>query len=525
MRPFPLYAKILLWFFLNLLLLGVLFWVLFGAQFRLRPEWLLSGGAEARIESLTDVILSELNERPRSDWDAILQRFNRAYPLQFFVFREDGGQMAGSVVQLPPPVLARLREPRRPGRWAGMGLRDESGRGFRQREGPGRETGLAPDWPRQGPLRRQGPPWLDGPAEEGPPGLFQPAIPRPKFVVRTSSPTRYWLLVRAALDEAPPARRTPATLVIASGSLSGGGLFFDMRPWLGAALGAVALSALFWLPLVRSITRALAQMTEATRQIAQGRFDVRVHERRRDELGSLGQSINQMAERLAGFVTGQKRFLGDIAHELCSPLAKMRLALDILEQRADEGQKPYIGSASEKAAHMASLVNELLSFSKAALGASSLKLGPVSLCEAAEKARKREAAEGVTVEVEVPEDLVVEAETELLQRALANLLRNAIRYAGQAGPITLSALREGNEAVVTVADRGPGVPEAELARIFDPFYRLDYSRDRTTGGVGLGLAIVKTCIESCGGTVACRNRQPSGLEVSVRLRMARPTPA
>ena len=93
-------------------------------------------------------------------------------------------------------------------------------------------------------------------------------------------------------------------------------------------------------------------------------------------------------------------------------------------------------------------------------------------------------------------------------------------YAGQAGPITVSGRRQDSSVVVTVADCGPGVPEAELAQIFDPFYRLDASRDASTGGVGLGLAIVKTCIESCRGTVTCRNRQPSGLEVDLRLEAA-----
>lgn len=91
---------------------------------------------------------------------------------------------------------------------------------------------------------------------------------------------------------------------------------------------------------------------------------MRVTDQRRDELGQLGETINHMAERLEGLVTGQKRFLGDIAHELCSPLAKLRVALGIIEQRADEQQQRYVLSAAEKAEHMATLVNELLSFSR-----------------------------------------------------------------------------------------------------------------------------------------------------------------
>jgi two-component system sensor histidine kinase CpxA len=105
-----------------------------------------------------------------------------------------------------------------------------------------------------------------------------------------------------------------------------------------------------------------------------------------------------------------------------------------------------------------------------------------------------------------------------LFRALSNLVRNAIRYAGQAGPILVSARSDGNETVITVADHGPGVPEESLEEVFAPFFRLERSRGRDFGGAGLGLAIVKSCVEACQGTVHAHNRQPSGLEVEIRLR-------
>jgi len=260
-------------------------------------------------------------------------------------------------------------------------------------------------------------------------------------------------------------------------------------------------------------------MTEATRQIAAGRFDARVNEKRLDELGALGQSINQMAGRLAGLVAGQKRFLGDVAHELCSPLAKLRVSLGILDQRAAQDQRAYVASAENEAAHMAALVNELLSFSKASIGAPSAQLRTINVGEIIDNAVRRETSDaaGVQVQVDVPPDARVVADADLLGRAVANLLRNSVRYAGSAGPISVTAGQDAGAVRITVADCGPGVPAADLPRIFDPFYRVDASRDRATGGVGLGLAIVKTCVEACGGSVACRNREPSGLEVTIRL--------
>jgi two-component system sensor histidine kinase CpxA len=145
-----------------------------------------------------------------------------------------------------------------------------------------------------------------------------------------------------------------------SSSISAGGLIFDAKPWLALGFGVVAFSLIFWLPLVRGITRTIGRMKQTTRQIADGRLDVRVNLRRYDELGALGESIDQMAARLSGLVAGQKRSLGDIAHELCSPLARLQMALGILElgiYRRDALR----AISHQKAEQIAALVGELLS--------------------------------------------------------------------------------------------------------------------------------------------------------------------
>jgi two-component system sensor histidine kinase CpxA len=293
---------------------------------------------------------------------------------------------------------------------------------------------------------------------------------------------------------------------------------FSLWIWIGA--GAVVFSVLFWLPLVRSITRSLAQINHATSSIAEGQFDVRVNERRRDELGTLGGAINRMAGRLGGLVTGQKRFLGDIAHELCSPIARMQMALGILEERAGEKEKAYVEDVREEVQHMSGLVNELLSFSKAAMGAGTARLEPVALRPVVERAIRRESRDGAELRNEVPENLRAAADPELMVRAVSNLLRNAVRYAGDDGPIIISGRENDDFIELLVSDQGPGVPESEVPKLYDPFYRVDASRTRETGGAGLGLSIVKTCVESCGGTVFCRNRQPHGLDVVIRLNRA-----
>ena len=348
-----------------------------------------------------------------------------------------------------------------------------------------------------------------------------PGAPLHKTMLHTTAPSRYWVIVRFMLPNPEPSPRPVMTaLLVESPSLSGGGLFFDLKSWAIGGVAVVLVSALFWLPLVRGITRSITRMTRATEKIAEGRFDVRAQVRRQDELGSLSDAINRMAERLSGLVAGQKRFLGDIAHELCSPISRIQVALGILEQRADEKQKEYVADLREEVEHMSNLVNELLSFSKASIGGARIRVQSVSVRELVSKAVTRETGNvtgGPAMNIEVPDDLQAMADPELLLRAVANILRNAIHHAGHAGPVTISAVRDGAHANLVIEDCGPGVPTEAIPKLFDPFYRVDTSRARETGGVGLGLSIVKTCVESCGGNVRCENREPHGLSVIIRL--------
>jgi two-component system sensor histidine kinase CpxA len=282
-------------------------------------------------------------------------------------------------------------------------------------------------------------------------------------------------------------------------------------------LAIVLVSLICWVPLIRGLTRSISQLTRATGRIAEGHFEIELPAKRRDELGRLSASINSMAARLSGFVHGQRRFLSDIAHELSSPIARIQTALAILEQRATDTQRDYVADVQEEVAHMSGLINELLLFSKAQISGPGKELKPVNVAETVRRVLEREASDGAYIEVRVSEELEATANPDYLFRSLANLVRNAIRYAGNAGPIVISGKNGGGAVAITVADSGPGLPEAELDQVFKPFYRPEFARQRETGGVGLGLAIVRSCIEACGGKVICRNRKPTGLEVEIQL--------
>ena len=269
--------------------------------------------------------------------------------------------------------------------------------------------------------------------------------------------------------------------------------------------------------MVRNITRPLSRMTLATEQIARGRFDVSIHEPRTDEIGRLARAINHMTSRLFAFVKGQRRFLGDVAHELGSPIARIQFGLGALEQRIGGKNRKRVIEVMEDADHMSKLVNELLTFSRADMKSKTVKLESINLLPVVQTAVKREATPTAAIVIRIDPEIRVVASVELLTRAIANLVRNAIRYAADTGPITIGAEKKKNHVEIKIQDNGPGVHGNLLDRLFEPFFRPELSRDIGSGGVGLGLAIVKTCIETCNGNVSAANLDPNGFAVTITL--------
>ena len=580
---FPLPAKILACFFLNLVLLAIVAVYFAQGQFRFGLDSLLTGSSGERVQTMASLIASELVGHKRTEWPAILERFADAYHVQLAAVQNDGTRIAGTISDPPAAVIRKLAEgnaeriraqqqdARRPrerpdGEFRPAGPQDGQPRNPpRDREGPMREgqprdgDGVdprrgfpPPTGPNGEPPRFRGddlnpsedgrpprdgeppprnprpqpgegrPPFPDQPPREIAPAPLPGSGPNgfPKFIVRAGEPPQYWIGVRTPLPNDNGRPGQPSSLLIVVPSLASGGLLLDVTPWLWVGAGVLACSVLLWLPLVRGITRSVRQMTGAAGQMAQGQFGTRVDTERRDELGKLGESLNHMAGRLGEYVTGQKRFLGDIAHELCSPLARMEMALGVLEQQANEKQQGYVTDVQEEVRHMSTLVNELLSFSKAGLRAKDLELRKVPLGELCDRVILREAQGKVDIAVNADAGLCVLADPDLLARAIGNVLRNAVRYAGEAGPVVISATTRGTEVLLAITDCGPGVAPGTLHRLFDPFYRPETARTREGGGAGLGLAIVKSCVEACGGSVAVKNAQPRGLEVTMTLRRA-----
>ena len=477
MKPrLPLSSRILLLSFLNVTLLVAVFAIFARLQYRFELSSFLLAPARDRMFSVSRLIGLELPQNPPTSWTALLARFSATYPARFYLFLDDGSELAGPPVKLPASVMQSILDDRPPG----------------------------PD-----PVPDPGP-HHHGRGPHEPPLLLSEA-------------GHYWVGIHIPIFSNAPQPPAHGTLVWEFSSLWTNPFFFDYRPWLAVILAMIVVSVACWLPLIRGLTRSITQLTGAAGRIAEGDFNVPVSIQRQDELGQLAQAIRFMAHRLSSYVHGQKRFLGDVAHELCSPIARIQVSLGILEQRAAPDQAEYIDGLHEEIAQMSGLVNELLSFSRAQVNGAQTPMQAVNVSETVARVIEREAAQPAVVENRVPRNIEVMAHPEYLSRSLANLVRNAVRYAGDAGPITVTAQNGAGTVSISVADRGPGLPDGELDEVFRPFYRPEFARQRETGGTGLGLAIVKSCIEACGGSVTCRNRAPRGLEVEIRLAAAQAT--
>ena len=254
-------------------------------------------------------------------------------------------------------------------------------------------------------------------------------------------------------------------------------------------------------PVVRRLTRRLEALKRGVEQFGAGRLQQRVDIPGSDEVAAVASSFNIAAERIEALVRSNKSLLANASHELRSPLARMKMAVSMLEDAAPEKREQLKREIDTNVAELDSLVEEVLLASRLDASNSLDQHEPVDLLglAAEEVARVDGSVDGVP--------LSVSGDERLLRRALRNLLENARRYGGDEVSVMLE--RDGDRANVKVCDRGPGVPETMRERIFEPFFRLPGHAEQA-GGVGLGLSLVKQIAERHGGQVRCEARAGGG---------------
>lgn len=305
-----------------------------------------------------------------------------------------------------------------------------------------------------------------------------------------------------------------------------------LRHLLGLA-GVLLLVGLAVRPLAKRISRPVEHLTEATRRFGAGELAHRIEApgcrpgdapmppRRADELGDLMRAWNEMADRIETLVKGHRELLANVSHELRSPLARMRVALELLPKTADSETR--LADVEQDIAELDRLIDDVLTASRLEATGLPTHPEPASIASLFEQLRERASHDpllaGKEVRFEKVSDVTITADAALLKRALWNLIENAAKYGS--APIEVEAETAGGRVRLSVRDHGTGVPAGERERVFAPFARVEKARTPNAAGrqgFGLGLTIARRVAEAHGGTIRLEGEPANRFVLDLPLR-------
>lgn len=300
--------------------------------------------------------------------------------------------------------------------------------------------------------------------------------------------------------------------------------FFGHGEIVRSAIMLLMVSAVCYL-LARSLATPIRRLQKTAQRIAGGDYSARVGSslgRPANEIADLGRDFDIMVDRTESVINSQKRLLRDISHELRSPLARLNVALELAKKRFDAENDGLLAKIGQEADRLNELIGHLLTLARLESGAGPRITEPVDLAgllaQVAADTDFEVSRSGRGVAVLAAAGATVAGSGELLHRALENIVRNAARYTAPGTRVEVALTVRDDQAVISVRDSGPGVPEADLPHLFEPFYRVAKARERETGGAGIGLAIAMQAVKAHGGTVVVKNAvPPPGLTVTITI--------
>ena len=306
---------------------------------------------------------------------------------------------------------------------------------------------------------------------------------------------------------------------------------FVQIPWAGLTarlLIAMFISGLICYLLSIYLTQPLRSLRLAAQSLATGKLNTRVGRlagHHKDEIAELSYEFDSMAEQLETLIKSKQRLLQDISHELRSPLARIHIAIELGRKKSNLLAKSEFDRIESECLRLNTLIGEALDFARLDQSTNAINKLPVHLPLLLENIIHDGDYEFANdthtprVILEKNEDCNLMLDARLIHRAIENILRNALRYSPKDKPVIVSLYKDTlqKNVCIDIEDSGPGVPNEQLAKIFNPFYRVDTAREKKTGGYGLGLAIAKQAIELHNGTIQATNRKQGGLLVHITL--------
>lgn len=294
--------------------------------------------------------------------------------------------------------------------------------------------------------------------------------------------------------------------------------------WYVGGLALLLAGVIAWL-LGRMMLVPTRRLAAATHALADGRYDIRVPPRSRDELGDLARVFNRLAKTLQQNESMRRAFMADVSHELRTPLAIMRGELEAVEDGLQPLDERVVQSLQAEVGILSKLVDDIHMLSMAEVAPLSYQwqvLDVVALIDAVLSGwRERLAAKGLLLKrVGVVDKMCVSGDPNRLRQVFQNLLENTVRYVDAGAQVQVGCQAGGLGVIVTVDDSGPGMSADEHQRLFDRFYRREASRNRATGGSGLGLAICRGIVEAHGGTIVAQTSPLGGLRIRIELPLA-----
>ena len=297
--------------------------------------------------------------------------------------------------------------------------------------------------------------------------------------------------------------------------------------WRLGVLFLVVGGLSFW--LARALSSPIAPLRSATRRLSSGDLSARAGAkaaRRRDEIGQLARDFDAMAERIEALVGSQRRLLRDVSHELRSPLARLVVALELARAKAGADAGRALDRIEREAVRLDELIGQLLLLERLEGGIGERRGEDLDLSElvagVVSDAGFEAAPKGREISFSSPGPCGFTGLPDLLRSAFDNVVRNAVLHTPPDTTVEVELRRLEGGVEVVVRDRGPGVADDELERIFEPFHRVEEARERSSGGIGLGLAIARRAIVAHGGSLRARARSEGGLEVVAFLPITDP---